>query len=108
LALELAAVRERGIERATRDALAHLEHEEATTGFWIHLDVDVLDDAIMPAVDYRLPDGLGWDELSAVLRLAMAGPRAVGLEITIFNPALDPDGRIVLDLVDALVAGLTP
>jgi arginase len=108
LALELAAVRERGIEPATRDALAHLEREDAAAGYWIHLDVDVLDDVIMPAVDYRLPDGLGWDELSAVLRLAIAGPRAVGLEITIFNPALDPDGRIVLDLVDALVAGLTP
>jgi arginase len=60
----------------------------------------------MPAVDYRLPDGLSWDELSAVLRLAMASPRAVGLEITIFNPTLDPDGRIALHLVDALVAGL--
>jgi len=108
LALELAGVRERGIEPAIRDALAHLEREDAAPGYWIHLDVDVLDDAIMPAVDYRLPDGLGWDELSAVLRLAMAGPRAVGLEITIFNPALDPDGRIALDLVDALVAGLTP
>jgi arginase len=106
LALELAAVRARGIEPATRDALAHLEREGATAGFWIHLDVDVLDDAIMPAVDYRLPDGLSWDELSAVLRMAMASPRAVGLEITIFNPTLDPDGRIALHLVDALVAGL--
>ncbi len=26
-------------------------------GFWIHLDADVLDDSIMPAVDYRLGDG---------------------------------------------------
>jgi len=29
-------------------------------GFWVHLDVDVLDDSIMPAVDYRLEGGLTW------------------------------------------------
>jgi arginase len=107
-AMDLLAVRERGVERATRDALAHLERKDGPAGFWIHLDVDVLDDAIMPAVDYRLPAGLNWDELTAVLRVALASDRAVGLEITIFNPTLDADGRIALALVDALVAGLSP
>jgi arginase len=102
-ALDLAAVR----ERATQEALAHLERKDGPAGFWIHLDVDVLDDAIMPAVDYRLPDGLGWDELSVLLRLAASSDRAVGLEITIFNPTLDPDARIASRLVDALVTGLS-
>jgi arginase len=106
-AIDLATVRERGVERAAREALAHLEREDGPTGFWVHLDADVLDDAIMPAVDYRLPDGLSWDELSDVLRAAVASPRAVGLELTIFNPTLDPDGRIARGLVDALVAGLS-
>jgi arginase len=69
--------------------------------------VDVLDDAIMPAVDYRLPDGLGWDELTAVLRAAVASDRAVGLDVTIFNPTLDPDGQVASALVDSLVAGLS-
>lgn len=107
-AIDLATVRERGFERAARDALAHLERENGPAGFWIHLDADVLDDTIMPAVDYRLPDGLSWDELSGVLRAAVASPRAVGLGITIFNPTLDPDGRIVRRLVEALVTGLSP
>jgi arginase len=107
-AIDLAAVRERGVERATQDALAHLERKDGPTGFWIHLDADVLDDAIMPAVDYRLPDGLSWDELTALLRLAVAGERAVGLDVTIFNPALDPSGQIASALVDSLVTGLSP
>jgi arginase len=107
-AMDLQAVRARGVERAIRDALAHLERKDGPVGFWIHLDVDVLDDAIMPTVDYRLPDGLSWGELTAVLRLAVASDRAVGLEITIFNPTLDADGRVVIALVDALVAGLSP
>ncbi|MGH2996000.1 MAG: arginase family protein [Gaiellaceae bacterium] len=107
-AMDLQTVRRRGVEQAMRDARAHLERKDGPAGFWIHLDVDVLDDAIMPAVDYRLPDGLSWDELTAVLRVAVASDRAVGLEITIFNPTLDADGRIALALVDALVAGLSP
>ena len=106
-AMDLASVRERGVERAAREALTHLEREDGPAGFWIHLDADVLDDAVMPAVDYRLPGGLSWEELSAVVRAAVASPRAVGLEITIFNPTLDPDDRIARGLVDALVGGLS-
>lgn len=106
-AMDLGAVRERGVERAAYDALAHLDREDGPAGFWIHLDVDVLDDAIMPAVDYRLPGGLSWEELTAVLRPAVASDRAGGLDVTIFNPTLDADGRIVHALVDALVAGIS-
>jgi arginase len=62
----------------------------------------------MPAVDYRLPDGLRWDELTTVLRLAIGSRRAIGLEVTIFNPTLDPDGRIAHTVVDGLVAGIAP
>jgi arginase len=105
-AMDLAAIRGRGIERATRDALTHLERVDGPTGFWIHLDVDVLDDAIMPAVDYRLPDGLSWAELTTVLRAVVASERAVGLDVTIFNPTLDSDGQIASALVDALATGL--
>ena len=107
-AMDLATVRERGVEPAAREALTHLERENGPAGFWIHLDADVLDDAIMPAVDYRLPDGLSWHELGGIVRAAVASPRAVGLEITIFNPTLDPDGRIARGFVDALVGSLSP
>jgi arginase len=93
---EIAAA-ERAMERLTRPAL---------DGFWIHLDADVLDDAVMPAVDYRMPGGLSWDELAAVLRLAVSSDRAAGIDITIFNPALDQDGSIAAAFVDALARGL--
>ena len=106
-AMDLWSLRDQGVERAARDALAHLGRDDGPAGFWIHLDVDVVDDALMPAVDYRLPDGLSWDELTAVLGLAVASDHAVGFDVTIFNPTLDPDGRIARALVDALVAGLS-
>jgi arginase len=103
--LDLRAVRERGAARATRDAVDHLRRPELD-GFWIHLDCDVLDDAVMPAVDYRLPDGLSWDELGTVIALAIGTGRAVGLEVTIFNPALDTDGAVTRALVSCLVDAL--
>jgi arginase len=60
----------------------------------------------MPAVDYRLPDGLTWDELGAVLRALMGTGQAVGIDIAIYNPALDTNGSIARRLVSCLVAGL--
>jgi hypothetical protein len=33
-------------------------------GFWAYLDAAVLEDAVMPAVDYRMPGGLSWNELA--------------------------------------------
>ena len=99
--LDLASVRERGAARAASDAVEHLGRPDLD-GFWIHVDCDVLDDAVMPAVDYRLPGGLSWDELETVLTAAIATGRAVGLELTIFNPALDTDGVIIRTLVARL------
>jgi arginase len=103
--LDLAAVRARGAGAAARDAVDHLSRS-ALDGFWIHLDCDVLDDAVMPAVDYRLPGGLSWDELGTVVAAAIESGRAVGVEVTIFNPALDTDGAITRRLVSCLVDAL--
>ena len=72
----------------------------------MHLDADVLDDAVMPAVDYRMPGGLSWKELATVLQVAIASGRAIGLNITIFNPKLDTDGSVAAAFVDTLVKGL--
>jgi len=102
---ELAAVRAAGVEAAAASAVERLSRTELD-GFWIHLDADVLDDAVMPAVDYRMPDGLSWDELATVLRAAVSGGRAVGINVTIFNPKLDGDGSIARAFVEALARGL--
>jgi arginase len=104
-ALDLATVRSLGVERAVESALRHLTRSELE-GFFIHVDADSLDDAIMPAVDYRLPDGLSWDELETALRIALGSGKAVGFEVTIYNPKLDPDGSIGRELTDRLASAL--
>lgn len=103
---DLAAVRALGAEEAVALALDHLLGHGRVAGFWIHLDADVLDDAVMPAVDYRLPGGLSFDELSAVLRTLMDSDKAVGLEIRVFNPVLDPDKSIARRFVQSIAEGL--
>lgn len=99
-------VRTTGVAVAAARGVGMLGSEEVE-GIWIHLDADVLDDGIMPAVDYRLPGGLSWDELTATLRAVMGTRKAVGLNVGIFNPALDEDGAIARRLVSCLVEGLS-
>lgn len=104
-AIDLPAVRAMGIEAAAREAVDHLTREELD-GFFIHLDADCLDDGIMPAVDFRVPGGLSWHELETALRVALASGKAVGIEITIYNPRLDEDGSAGRGLGDVLAAAL--
>jgi arginase len=101
----LDVVRRTSVAEAAARAAAILR-ERDVDGIWIHLDADVLDDRVMPAVDYRLPGGLSWEELSGTLRAVMGTGKAVGLNVGIFNPLLDPDGVIARRLVSCLVAGL--
>jgi arginase len=89
---DLAAVREHGAREAARRGCAALE-ANGLEGYWVHLDADVLNDAVMPAVDYRMPDGLWPEELIEALSVALASPLAVGMEVTIYNPMFDDAGR---------------
>jgi arginase len=100
-AYDLVAARRLGIESATRASLGHLTRP-GLDGFFIHVDADCLDDAIMPAVDFRMPGGLSWDELAAALRIALGSAKAVGLEVAIYNPRLDEDGSAGRGLADML------
>lgn len=102
---DLGRVRELGIKQAAEAAVGVLLRDELA-GFWVHLDADVLDDEIMPAVDYRMPDGLSFEDLGELLRTLLGTGRAVGMSVTIFNPALDEDGQIARGFAAAINAGL--
>jgi arginase len=103
LVYDLPRLRDTGVAAAASAAVAHLSRPEVD-GFFIHLDADVLDDAIMPAVDFRMPGGLSWNELETALRIVLGSSKAVGLEVTIYNPELDADGSAGEGLVRALAA----
>lgn len=98
-------IRQEGAAAAAGAALAHLEQAKLD-GFWVHLDVDVLDPSVMPAVDSPDPGGLQHDELIALLSPLLAAPGCTGFQVTIFDPDLDPDGRLAGELTNTLVTSM--
>jgi arginase len=101
--VEAPAIKRGDPERLGRYVAERLEAQAGR--FWVHFDVDVLDQEEMPAVTYPLPDGLGWEHAEALLRPLVLSRRLVGLSVADFVPDKDPDGRYARRLVD-LVAGL--
>ena len=104
-AIELVDVQRLGFQNAANLGIATLLKNELA-GFWIHLDADVLNDSIMPAVDYRLPDGISFAELSNLLKLLLLSKKAMGISLTIFNPTLDKDGTITRNFLASFIEGL--
>jgi len=75
-------------------------------GFWIHLDLDVLSTAAMPAVDYPQPGGLDAGQLLDLLRPLTSAPAFRGIDVTILNPTKDPDGESARRAVQILAGAL--
>jgi arginase len=99
--LDFPDIREHGAASTLERALAAVTRP-GVEGFWVHLDVDVLDDDLMPAVDYRHPGGLTWEETAEILRGLLHASGARGLEVTIFNPRMDPGGSLARRLSDLI------
>jgi arginase len=71
-------------------------------GFWIQIDADVLNPAVMSAVDSPEPGGPLPDELVSLLGPLVHDPLALGLSLTTYDPALDPDRSCARQLVTFL------
>jgi arginase len=87
----------REVGRIAADALA-----ERPGRFWLHVDVDVLSPAAMPAVDDIVPGGLSWDELTALVRPLAQSDSLLGIDVAIYNPSLDPERRLAPRIVQLL------
>lgn len=100
-ALTAPEIRDRDPATVGAEAAARL----AGRPVWLHLDLDVLDAAALPAVSYPQPLGLDWDELEAVARPLATAPRLIGVSVADFNPERDPGGALATRVVE-LLAGL--
>ncbi len=75
---------------AAMSRIAELAKRDDLHGFWIHLDVDVVNDSEMSAVDYRIHSGISLNNLEDILKCCRRTGAMSGISITIYNPELDP------------------
>ncbi|HVW47820.1 MAG TPA: arginase family protein [Solirubrobacterales bacterium] len=94
-------LREHGVAAAAAELAARLD---VAGPYWLHLDIDVLDEAVFPATDYLQPNGLDWEELEAVLSPLTANENLVGVSLACYNPDKDPELACGRRLVAALGA----
>jgi len=97
-------LRREGAESTAKKALEVVSRKDLA-GFWIHLDADVLNQSVNPAVDSPNPGGITFPQLSEVLGVLLASPRAIGMHVTILDPELDSEGNYAASLVDAIASG---
>jgi len=98
----LASLREVGIANCL-NSFFEMVYTQKLDGFWIHIDIDVLDDEKMPAVDSRTSGGLSYQEFNRILTLLLSNPKVIGMEITILDPDLDPLGQYTKEFVHNFV-----
>ncbi|NIF04916.1 arginase family protein [Chryseobacterium sp. Tr-659] len=99
---DLEALRKNGF-RKTADNFLAMINEKGLDGFFIHLDVDILKDELMPAVDSRMEDGIHYDDLKEMLEPLIDNPLCFGIQITILDPDYDQEGVYTQPFVNHLI-----
>jgi arginase len=97
-----------GAEKSAQDTLAHLHAD--TREFMLHLDLDVIAQEELAAVNVPDSEGLSFAEVRSSFVEFVKHKNLLGLDVAQYNPDKDPDGsgarKIVELLADALAARL--
>ena len=101
-----ADIERKGVDQIITDAQRYIDTLELD-GYWLHFDTDVLADDINPAVDYRLPGGLSFEQASTIMHRMLHANKIAGMSVTCFNPTLDADGSIAQGITDCIVNAIS-
>ena len=85
------ALRRRGIE----DVAAEVARFASERADWIvmHLDLDFLDSALMPSVNFPTSGGMGMSDVRAIANGLKESGKLRALNVTAYDPTKDPTGR---------------
>ena len=99
-------IRRTGVTAAAESAVARMQggqHE-----FVLHLDVDAISSNDFSAATYSAgAGGMSLADVQKAMAIFAARPNMVALEVSTYNPTLDPDGSGAKVLVELLVGILT-
>lgn len=83
-----------------------IESLSALPHLYVHIDIDVLDMADAPGVDFPTPNGLHVGQLQGLVRRAARLGNLAALALTAVNPERDADGRTVRAALEIIGAAL--
>jgi arginase len=99
-------IRRTGVTAAAESAVARMQggqHE-----FVLHVDLDAISSNDFPAATYGAGEGgLSLADAQKAMAIFASRPNMVALEVSTYNPTLDPDGSSAKVLVELLVGVLT-
>jgi arginase len=107
LQLSIHQVQNRGIKGVVGAIAERLESRELDR-VWLHIDLDVLDQSVMPAVDSPGSPGFSYDELVFFISGLIETGRVAGADVAIYDPDLDPTGEYAAAIAQALNAAFAP
>jgi arginase len=76
------------------------------SALYVHVDVDVVDPADMPAVNYPSPGGPSLEEVASSLRELSSDGRVVAFSLSSWNPSL-PGARTAATATEELVSSIS-
>jgi arginase len=95
-----------GIEHSAELVIERLKARRLTRA-WLHVDLDVLDQSVMPAVDSPGSPGLTFAQLRTLLSRLYRSELLAGATIAIYDPVRDPDNRYAAPIVATLGAAFS-
>ncbi|MGA7785434.1 MAG: arginase family protein, partial [Candidatus Acidiferrales bacterium] len=93
-------VRSKGAAAVAEDAANHMHGD--TYEFILHFDVDAISSSDFPASTYTGPGGLSFSDIQQALAILASRKNVAALEVTTYNPSLDPDGASARALIELL------
>jgi len=97
-------IQAKGAQKAAQEALGHLH--TGTREFMLHVDLDVIAQEELPAVNVPDSGGLSFAEVQNSLSEFVKQKSLLALDIAQYNPDKDTDGSAARKVVDLLTEGL--
>jgi arginase len=94
-----------GIPSVARRVLQRLK-TRGLNRVWLHVDCDVLDQTVMPAVDSPGSPGLNFGQLAELVSALCDSGRICGADFTIYDPERDPHSQYANGLADCIARGI--